>query len=205
MAQVGKEGQPANQPGSSLPQTTGTQQGVDIIKNRPITPMEGPGGGYPLDKPERSSKWNVVLMILIAIIAAVGINWIMVPRMAPSKTVYQSDITRLELDLVDIRADYVKTADLPDYTAVQNTANNANTKSDQNAAAITTLQGQFTAVTDSISNISGRLVNLETFASGINITVIQAQLSSLNATVTGFNTTIQSIIAALAANNITIS
>jgi hypothetical protein len=72
--------------------------------------------GQPPKKKNSFDASNLLMMAIVAGVMAFAIVKIVVP--SPSLTQYKSDITRLETDLVNIRAKYALISDVPNITAL---------------------------------------------------------------------------------------
>lgn len=125
--------------------TQGEQQPED---NPPIIP-------YDPDRPQpvggSGGRRDTVIMIVLGAIIAFAIVWIMVPRLAPSKGNYERDITRLELDLVHVRENYVATEDVPDFDGLITTED----------LAPYAKTADIPEYDDQISSLSARITTLE--------------------------------------------
>lgn len=112
-----------------------------------------------IEPPKSSRRDNIVLVILSAIIS-VAVVMIGVPRMAPSVNAYRSDITRLELDLVDIREDYALSADIPDFTEVTDKVTANEVRLTDNEASINSLNSRISNAESNINTLLAQDLSL---------------------------------------------
>lgn len=130
-------------------QETNTRTGVieekEPSRESSIEPFGKPGVTYDPNAPPAQGGQggrfsNVAFIVLSAVIAFV-IVFIMVPRLAPSRNAYEQDITRLELDLVDIRGNLGGLTNLPaGFTSLSNDVIGFRDSVIANSAGITVLE-----------------------------------------------------------------
>lgn len=143
--------------------------------NYPPPPAYPPQmGGYQEPEPRaKSNPLSGMGGMLIVLVAAGIIAYLLIQQFAPSLSQYKSDITRLELDLVDIRADYALKTDVtnPDLTSV-------NTKI---ASVETALNTAKTALNDSIAQLQAKDTALQSSINAIpnfDPTTLQASIAA---------------------------
>lgn len=140
------------------------------------------------------------LVLCYAMISFLGIT--------PSMKQYKADITRLEMDLVDVRG--VNTQQASGISALQGaitTANAANTKATDALTLSSTLQTQYDTLNTTLTALQTRVTDLEAGNTGdvYDDTIVKGLINAVEDDITAINNTIATLQAYDTTNTINIS
>lgn len=178
-------------------------QGMDNIL--PFSPPEDEYGAPQ----QRGGKFGSIGTTVITVIISLVLCYAMVSLLgiSPSMKQYKADITRLELDLVDVRAvDAAMNAELDGLTNASIIAQNASTIATEAKDLVTTLQADYTSLNASLTALDNRIVDLESNSGDIyDDTIIRGLITAVEEDITAINTTITALQVYDTSNTATIS
>lgn len=166
-------------------------QGMDNIPS--FSPPENEYGAPQ----QRGGKFGSIGTIVITVIISLVLCYAMVSLLgiSPSMKQYKADITRLELDLVDVRAvDAALNAELDGLANASIIAQNASTTATEAKDAVATLQANYTSLNASLTALDNRITDLESNSGDIyDDTIIRGLITAVEEDITAINTTITAL------------
>ena len=168
MPQNENQGQPQQQPPPQYP--------PQYPQQYPMTPDDY---GSAAKKKSGFDFSNIIVMALIAGAMAFVVVRLISP--SPSLTQYKSDVTRLEKDLVDIRAKYALAINVPDTSALMSRIANAETAVNE---AKTNLTKADATLTESLAALQIKVDGFKQF----DATALQASIDQQKTQITTLTT-----------------
>lgn len=166
-------------------------QGMDNIPS-----FSPPENEYGVPQ-QRGGKFGSIGTIVITVIISLVLCYAMVSLLgiSPSMKQYKADITRLELDLVDVRAvDTAINAELDGLANASIIAQNASTTATQAKELVTTLQADYASLNNSLEALQARATALENNSGDIyDDTIIRGLITAVEEDITAINTTITAL------------
>lgn len=154
-------------------------------------------GNYPMmpddygQPPKKKGGFDVSNILMIAVVAGV-LAYAVMKIFAPSLSQYKADITRLENDLVNIRANYALVTNVPNVTALNTRIATVETSVNETKTAITTAQSELNAMIaalqtqiDNIPQFDATALQASINANGSAIDDILADLDAVKAQIGG--------------------
>jgi len=168
-------------------------QGMDNIPS-----FSPPENEYGMPQ-QRGGKFGSIGTIVITVIISLVLCYAMVSLLgiSPSMKQYKADITRLELDLVDVRAvDAAMNAELDGLQNASIIAQNASTTATEAKNAVATLQADYTSLNNNLTALDNRIATLEANSGDIYndtevrglITAVEENITAINAAITVLQT-----------------
>lgn len=158
---------------------------------------------------QRGGKFGSIGTIVTTVIISLVLCYAMVSLVgiSPSMKQYKADITRLELDLVDVRAvDAALNAELDGLANASIIAQNASTTATEAKDLVTTLQTNYTSLNASLTALDNRISDLESNSGDIyDDTIVKGLINAVEDDITAINTTIVALQAYDTTNTTNIS
>jgi hypothetical protein len=162
-----------------------------------IPSFSPPENEYGMPQQRSNKLGGGIGTIVITVIISLVLCYAMVSLLgiSPSMKQYKADITRLELDLVDVRAvDAATNAELDGLQNASIIAQNASTTATEAKNAVATLQTNYTSLNASLTALDNRIADLESNSGDIyDDTIIRGLITAVEEDITAINTTITAL------------